>query len=600
MADNVDIGKLQIVVEAEASAAQGAVKNLAQALAELKSALRGNTGASLKKLGDNLSSFASTVNKVDTTKIKEIADSFEKIKGTGAQTTRAMKNVSSAIGIPTKDGADTSTTSQTDAVKRKLTKLTDDTGESSEKATKKTNKFFESLKRIATYRAIRSALKAIAELFRNGIKSIYQWDRMVNGFDGTVSKAMLGFKTDTNFLSASLGANIMPLLVSLQPIFTDLVGALTDITYWFGRLFAFLGDGTYWEVNRDDVEKYTKAVEAAKSVTLGFDQLNIINDYQIPYKEVKGFGLGITDEVVAVGGAIAAFSALSKIIGGGGGILDLFGKKDDALDKQTGKTNAETVAVKGLAGNFGKLGSVLGGLLGGAGALYGLGKWTDLYGGSWGKDGVLVKGLEAIKKGAADARTSIEDFFTTLKNAPKLSATDTVSASTPAKSKDLDFGQKLKLWSMKAYADVSTFFANILTGGRASKIPLNSTPSIDDNPNTADGLGGTIIEWINDLFSGNLFAMGGFPEDGLFFANHGELVGQFANGKTAVANNDQIIAGISEGVYSAVVSAMSNKPQSQDINVYLDGRQIYKSVVKSKQEFGAQIGQTGLFASISR
>lgn len=47
------------------------------------------------------------------------------------------------------------------------------------------------------------------------------------------------------------------------------------------------------------------------------------------------------------------------------------------------------------------------------------------------------------------------------------------------------------------------------------------------------------------------FATGGFPEDGLFFANHGELVGKFANGRTAVANNDQIVAGIAQGVEEA-------------------------------------------------
>lgn len=47
------------------------------------------------------------------------------------------------------------------------------------------------------------------------------------------------------------------------------------------------------------------------------------------------------------------------------------------------------------------------------------------------------------------------------------------------------------------------------------------------------------------------FATGGFPEDGLFMANHGELVGKFSNGKTAVANNEQIVKGISGGVYAA-------------------------------------------------
>lgn len=47
------------------------------------------------------------------------------------------------------------------------------------------------------------------------------------------------------------------------------------------------------------------------------------------------------------------------------------------------------------------------------------------------------------------------------------------------------------------------------------------------------------------------FETGGFPEDGFFFANHNELVGQFNNGKTAVANNEQIVAGIQKGVRDA-------------------------------------------------
>lgn len=47
------------------------------------------------------------------------------------------------------------------------------------------------------------------------------------------------------------------------------------------------------------------------------------------------------------------------------------------------------------------------------------------------------------------------------------------------------------------------------------------------------------------------YATGGFPEDGLFYANHGELVGQFSNGRTAVANNEQIVDGIENGVRDA-------------------------------------------------
>jgi hypothetical protein len=67
------------------------------------------------------------------------------------------------------------------------------------------------------------------------------------------------------------------------------------------------------------------------------------------------------------------------------------------------------------------------------------------------------------------------------------------------------------------------------------------------------------------------FSLGGFPdgENGLFFANSSEMVGRFTNGKTAVANNDQIVAGIEQGVYNAVMSAMSQG--TQNVNVVLEG-----------------------------
>jgi hypothetical protein len=47
------------------------------------------------------------------------------------------------------------------------------------------------------------------------------------------------------------------------------------------------------------------------------------------------------------------------------------------------------------------------------------------------------------------------------------------------------------------------------------------------------------------------YEYGGFPENGLFLANSTELVGQFSNGRTAVANNEQIVDGIAGGVERA-------------------------------------------------
>jgi soluble cytochrome b562 len=87
------------------------------------------------------------------------------------------------------------------------------------------------------------------------------------------------------------------------------------------------------------------------------------------------------------------------------------------------------------------------------------------------------------------------------------------------------------------------------------------------------------------------FEDGGFLEDGLFTMNHGEIAGKFNNGKSVVANNQQIVDGIAAGVYEAVVAAMgaSRSSSGQNVNVYLDGKQIYASVRKRESERGMQL-----------
>lgn len=83
------------------------------------------------------------------------------------------------------------------------------------------------------------------------------------------------------------------------------------------------------------------------------------------------------------------------------------------------------------------------------------------------------------------------------------------------------------------------------------------------------------------------FATGGFPEDGLFLASHHELVGSFSNGKTAVANNQQIIAGIEQGVYNAVSRANSQNSGSARYianEIIVDGEVLARSVTKAQEK----------------
>lgn len=92
------------------------------------------------------------------------------------------------------------------------------------------------------------------------------------------------------------------------------------------------------------------------------------------------------------------------------------------------------------------------------------------------------------------------------------------------------------------------------------------------------------------------YATGGFPEDGLFMANHNELVGGFGNGKTAVANNEQITEGIANAVYpavyNAVVAAMSNGNNgSSPIKIEIGGREVFRAVQDEANDYSKRTGK---------
>lgn len=91
------------------------------------------------------------------------------------------------------------------------------------------------------------------------------------------------------------------------------------------------------------------------------------------------------------------------------------------------------------------------------------------------------------------------------------------------------------------------------------------------------------------------FEAGGLPEDGFFFANHKELVGKFTNGRTAVANNDMITAGIEEAAYRGFSRAYSENDREASLleelivavregrSIIIDGREIV-TVYDSRKE----------------
>ena len=137
---------------------------------------------------------------------------------------------------------------------------------------------------------------------------------------------------------------------------------------------------------------------------------------------------------------------------------------------------------------------------------------------------------------------------------------------------------KLQNFCDKWRTSVNKLVSNMKTTMNSVKIDKNGKVSYTSMPK----------------FSVPKFSSGGFPEDGLFLANHKELVGKFTNGKTAVANNEQIIEGIKAGVYSAVVDALQTVPQNAgvaEIVVRTDESTIVNTAIKGINRETTRTGQ---------
>ena len=119
---------------------------------------------------------------------------------------------------------------------------------------------------------------------------------------------------------------------------------------------------------------------------------------------------------------------------------------------------------------------------------------------------------------------------------------------------------------------------------------------VTDNPitNAFSGGGSSVID-----IGG--YATGGFPEDGLFMANHGELVGQFSNGRTAVVNNSQIIEGVTRGVRQGVMDAMSrynnrNNSGGGDIVLFVGEEELARATMRGEKKLNKRYSPSIAFS----
>ena len=143
---------------------------------------------------------------------------------------------------------------------------------------------------------------------------------------------------------------------------------------------------------------------------------------------------------------------------------------------------------------------------------------------------------------------------------------------------------------VSAWNSAKTWWKNNV-GGLSTKLNI-SVPKLTVNWGEVSALGKTFK--YPKSFSVKFAADGGiFDQGSLIWAGERgpEVMATAAGGKTGVMNVQQMQEAVYEGVYAAMSAAMRgmNGGGSQDVRVYLDGKEISASVRKHQHESGATI-----------
>jgi len=428
--------------------------------------------------------------------------------------------------------------------------------ESGKEATKSAGHFQKligAFKRVLFYRVVRRTLQLIVQAMKEGIQNVALFDEDFN-------KSMSNIVSSFEYLKNSLGVVLATLIQLIEPFLIMLIDGVSEFANKLAEVFSAMnGKNTFTKATKG-AKDYAESLKKVKDTTLGIDELNVIKPQEqqggnFETAEVEktamneAFGQfgetlkGILNEVFGFVKEIwtTIGSLLQKVLPS---ILALLEPIRDIL-----KVVEEIVIwVVNIASDI--LGQILPPILDM------IGKFLSF----------VASFIGYAKPFIQMIATTIGFIFELLK--PSL---DVICSLT---GKLFEFvGHIYDLFKPVAEllnAIYTILFDNFIQKAKGFFEKIGDFLFGSDESRAVKNIGAIITP---------AFASGGFPEDGLFYANHNELVGQFSSGQTAVANNEQIIEGIKQGVYEAMVMAGGNANENgTQVVVYLDSREIAKRV----------------------
>lgn len=141
----------------------------------------------------------------------------------------------------------------------------------------KLKNFFNSIKRIAIYRLIRSALKEVTQGLKEGTENLYQWSKATGGDFAkamdTISTAMLYFKN-------SVAAAVSPVITYFAPAIDLAIDKIVELVNVVNQFLARItGRETWTAALKYPVEYADKAAGATKKIKdnlQSFDELHVL------------------------------------------------------------------------------------------------------------------------------------------------------------------------------------------------------------------------------------------------------------------------------------------------------------------------------------
>lgn len=600
---------------------------------------KGVVGASqkIKSATDEISNVKIDLGWTDKTekKITSVSDSMRKVAAGAEQAEQPINSVAKTTE---------KLSANFDKVGKNGKKSLSDIFKRSNKAHKSLTGVHKLLRRIADsiqffliYRVLSSVFQAITKSIQEGTANLYQYSKAI---DGRFANSLDRLSTSFLYLKNAIGAATAPIINYFTPAIEQAVDRLGDMANRLAEVFAALtGQKTFKKAIKYQKEYAKAANETAKAnrnALASFDEINNItsnmggsatagDDYskmfEIANVNVKGGFAGAFARSIKNGDWKSVGSLLAQKINGVINGLDQNKWGQTIADK----LNMAIHFADGLVNtfDFGNLGKTL---FGGINDLIGTLDWKSLgstFSGlvvgaldftdefvNWVTDtktykkifdGIsdFIDGIDWYKVGnkatesAANLFDKIANWTSKVENWKKVSTSATTALINVIKGvlngvveyfKKQDMGDFLKklfnvifpIWKIKQ-------LVNNIINGVTLGLMSGILGAFDSSSNAKKAVKG----------STRAYASGGFVGSGqMFIAREAgpEMVGSIG-GRTAVANNDQIVQAVSLGVYNAVVDAMGKTSGgSQPITVQIDGREVFTAVRNQNNNFKRRTG----------